>query len=201
VYGVLSRREAPPADAGFTLVELVVSTGILGVVSAGLAGVMIAAFAANGETAVRLTESRDIQFVTAYVADDVQGATSVLTGVTARCGTGTAVLELRGASYDPASLDAQVTVVSYVLSVRTVDGVTSGSLHRLACAVPTSPAPSYPLTPASDTVVARTLAATAPAVTCSPTPCSAATTSVSLALAPASGGSAVTVGGVRRTTP
>lgn len=198
--GVLTRRAAR-ADGGFTLVELVVSIGILGVVMAGVTAVLLGALAANRETAVRLTESRDLQFVNAYLADDMQGATSVVAGGTARCGTGTAALELRGASYDPASLTAQVTVVSYVLTTRTVDGVTTGSLRRLACAADSSPAPAYPLTPASDVVVARSLAAAGPTATCSPSPCSAATTSVSLELTPASGGSPVTVGGTRRTTP
>jgi prepilin-type N-terminal cleavage/methylation domain-containing protein len=195
---MLTRR--PPArDGGFTLVELIVSIALLGVVMTGITAVMLTALTADRETATRLTESRDGQFVNAYLADDVQGARSVVTGVTARCGSGTAALELRGASYDPAALTAQVTVVSYVLRTSTVDGVVTGELHRLACVGGASP--SYPLTPASDVTVARTLAATGPGVTCTPAPCSAATTRVSLELTPASGGPSVTVGGTRRTTP
>ena len=208
--GVLTRSAAaaprrPAAvhgdDGGFTLVELVVSIAVLGVVMVGITAVMFTALVADRETATRLDASRDVQFVTAFLADDVQGATSVETGAAARCGTGTAVLELRGASYDPASLAEQVTVVSYVLTTATVDGVVTGSLHRYGCAAGASPAPAYPLTPATDVVVAHYLAAAPPAVTCSPSPCGAATTAVSVALAPAGGGDPVSVGGTRRTTP
>ena len=202
---VLTRRAAATADDGFTLVELVVSIALLGIVMVGLTAVMLTALVADRETATRLDESRDIQFVTAFLADDVQGATSVVTGGTARCGSGTAALELRGRSFEPASLTEQVTVVSYVLTTSTVDGVATGTLHRYACAADASPAPSYPLAPASDVVVARSLAVTPPAVTCSSAgvvgPCGATTTALSVALVPAGGGTAVSVGGTRRTTP
>ena len=88
-----------------------------------------------------------------------------------------------------------------MLTTSTVDGVVTGALHRYACAAAASPAPSYPLTPASDVVVARSLAVAPPAVTCSPSPCGATTTVVSVALVPVGGGTAVSVGGTRRTTP
>jgi prepilin-type N-terminal cleavage/methylation domain-containing protein len=211
VRRVLTRRAAgpvaaaAPSDGGFTLVELVVSIAILGVVMVGVTAVMLTALVTDRQTGTRLDESRNVQFVAAYLADDVQGATSVVTGGTARCGTGTAALELRGASFDPGSLSAQVTVVSYVLTTSTVDGVATGALHRYACAAAASPAPSYPLTPASDVVVARSLAVAPPAVTCSSAgvvgACGATTTAVSVALVPVGGGTAVSVGGTRRTTP
>jgi prepilin-type N-terminal cleavage/methylation domain-containing protein len=205
VRDVLTRHAAADADGGFTLVELVVSIALLGVVMVGLTAVMLTALVADRETTTRLDENRDVQFVTAFLADDVQGATSVLTGGTAGCGSGTAALELRGRSFDPASLAAQVTVVSYVLTTATVDGVATGVLHRYACAADDVPSLAYPLTPASDVVVARSLAVTPPAVTCSSAaaigPCGATTTTVSVALVPVGGGTAVTVGGTRRTTP
>jgi prepilin-type N-terminal cleavage/methylation domain-containing protein len=205
VRRVLTRRAAAREDGGFTLVELVVSIALLGVVMVGLTAVMFTALTADRQTATRLDENRNVQFVTAFLADDVQGATSVLTGGAAGCGSGTAALELRGLSFDQASLSSQVTVVSYVLTTATVDGVPTGVLHRYACSAAASPAPSYPLTAASDVVVARSLAVTPPAVTCSSAgvvgPCGATTTAVSVALVPVGGGAPVSVGGTRRTTP
>jgi prepilin-type N-terminal cleavage/methylation domain-containing protein len=197
---MLRARARARHEGGFTLIELILSISILGIVSTGLVAVMVGALAVNSETSVRLTETRDVQFVTAYLADDVEGATSVVTGGTAQCGTESPVLELRGVTFDASTLDARVTSVSYVLRTATVDGVATGQLHRLACEAAASGG-STPLTPATDVVVARSLVTANPVVTCTPSPCGATTTRVALALTSISGGAAVTVEGTRRTTP
>ncbi len=58
-------------DNGFTLIELVMSVSILGVVSATLLGVVFQYLKTTVDTRARLTESTDQQFVSTYWQDDV----------------------------------------------------------------------------------------------------------------------------------
>jgi prepilin-type N-terminal cleavage/methylation domain-containing protein len=59
------------AESGFTLIELVVSVAILGIVSAALLGVVLQYAKTTVDTAARLTESTDQQFISAYWQNDV----------------------------------------------------------------------------------------------------------------------------------
>jgi prepilin-type N-terminal cleavage/methylation domain-containing protein len=58
-------------DEGFTLVELVVTVAILGIIVAVLCGVVLQYLKTSGTTNARLTESTDQQFVSAYWQADV----------------------------------------------------------------------------------------------------------------------------------
>jgi prepilin-type N-terminal cleavage/methylation domain-containing protein len=185
-------------ESGFTLIELILSIAILGVIMSALVGLMFASMAADKQTKSRLDGTRDEQFTAVYFAPDVAGAKDVVTAMPARCGSGTAVIEFRGASYDPVTLEDTVTVVSYVFSTPLVDGVPTGRLERRSCEAPASPAPSYPLSPVSTETVARTLSSAAPSPTCSPAPCGAATRSVSLALTRQGADPGFTLLGTRR---
>lgn len=187
------------ADCGFTLIELLMSITILGILMAALVGVTFASMTADQQTRKRLDGTRDEQFGAVYFAPDVQGAIDVKTGVTARCGTGTAVLELRGTSYDPTTLAATVTVVSYVFSTSTVDGTLTGRLERRRCEAP-APVTSYPVTPTRTHTVARKLAPTpAPTPVCTPA-CGPSTTFVALPLTRLGSDAAFTLTGTRRAT-
>jgi len=64
-----SRRER--SDEGFTLIEMVISVAILGIVSAALFGIVLQYAKTTGDTAARLTESTDQQFISTYWQDDV----------------------------------------------------------------------------------------------------------------------------------
>jgi prepilin-type N-terminal cleavage/methylation domain-containing protein len=195
------RRRDP--DAGFTLNELILSIAILGILMAAFVGLMFATMTANNQTKSRLDGTRAEQISSVYFGRDIQaaqGAGGIVTGVAARCGSGSVVLEIRGVSYDPVSLASNVTVVSYVFSTSTADGVTTGLLQRRSCEAPSSPAPSYPLTPAKTQTVARGLLPTAPTPVCNPAPCGATTTSVNLTLARSGADSAFTLVGAKRTT-
>jgi prepilin-type N-terminal cleavage/methylation domain-containing protein len=195
------RRRDP--EAGFTLVELILSIAILGVLMAAFVGLMFATMTSNKETKKRLDGTRAEQISSVYFGRDIQaaqGAGGIVTGVAARCGAGSVVLEIRGASYDPDSLASKVTVVSYVFSTATVDGVTTGVLSRRSCEAPSSPAPVYPLAPGNTRVVARGLLPTAPTPFCDPAPCGATTTSVNLTLSRSGADAAFTLVGAKRTT-
>jgi len=181
-------------DAGFTVIEMILSIAILGVVMSALVGLMFASMAANQKTKSRLDGTRDEQFSAVYFAPDVAGATNVIANASAACGSGTAAIEFRGESYDAISLAKTITVVSYVFTAPVVDGVPTGRLKRNSCEG-TSLAT---LTLSSTQTVARTLSSAPPSPTCTPAPCGAATRSVSLALTRQGTDPAFTLLGTRR---
>ncbi|WP_164983916.1 type II secretion system protein [Cellulomonas endophytica] len=201
------RRRLARDEAGFTLIELIISIGLLGLLFSALSLVMLSTARVNDETQHRLDLTRDEQFTAAYFATDVAGATDVATGAAARCGSGTATVELRGTSFSPTATPPTptTTVVSYVFSTTTTSGVTAGSVVRRACEQTTAGAPAYPWTPTSSETVAERLATTPPVVTCStagtPAACSAATTTVSVSFARLGGGDPFVLSATRRTTP
>lgn len=187
-------------DDGFTLVELLVSIAVLGVVMIGLVAVMFGAMKSNVETKTRLDETRDQQLAASFFGPDAQAATSILTAVTAGCGTGTAAIEFRGTSYDQTTLAASVTVVSYVFATAVVDNKPVGQLRRQSCEAPTVPAPTYPLVVNATSLVARNLVTTSPTSVCTPSPCGATSTSVTLSATRRSGDAPFLLVGTRRTT-
>ena len=189
-------------DEGFSLIELIIAIGLLGVVFSVLALVMVTAMATNRDTRDRLDETRDEQFVAAYFASDVAGATVVAAGGASECGGGSALVELRGASFAAGSPPtASRTRATYVFSTATVDGVLTGTLTRQFCE--SAAAPPY-ATPTRTTTVAQTLAATPPVVTCSTggvaAACSADTTTVSVRFERLSGGDPFVLSATRRTS-
>jgi prepilin-type N-terminal cleavage/methylation domain-containing protein len=68
---IRNRLKAIRRDDGFTLVELVVTVAILGIIVAVLCGVVLQYLKTSGTTSARLTESTDQQFVSAYWQADV----------------------------------------------------------------------------------------------------------------------------------
>jgi prepilin-type N-terminal cleavage/methylation domain-containing protein len=63
-------RRMSDAD-GFTLIELVISVAILGIVSASLLGIVLQYAKTTKDTSARLNESTDEQFVSTYWQNDV----------------------------------------------------------------------------------------------------------------------------------
>jgi prepilin-type N-terminal cleavage/methylation domain-containing protein len=64
-------RAARAREDGFTLPELIITVTIIGVISAGLAGVVISFLKTTTDTRSRLIESHDVQFAAAYWQRDV----------------------------------------------------------------------------------------------------------------------------------
>jgi prepilin-type N-terminal cleavage/methylation domain-containing protein len=67
----LARRQRTPGDDGFTLIEMVITVAILGIISATLLGVVLQYLKTTSDTSARLNESTDQQFISAYWQNDV----------------------------------------------------------------------------------------------------------------------------------
>jgi len=65
------RGRRTPDEHGFTLIELILSVAILGIVSAALLEIVFQYVKTTSDTSARLNESTDEQFVSTYWQDDV----------------------------------------------------------------------------------------------------------------------------------
>lgn len=190
-------------DSGFTLIELMISVGILGVIMSAIAAAMFTSVKASSQGEETLTDSSDVLVSSAYFGNDAQGANTITAGqMPPKCGTGTLVVEFAGTDFD-AALARQTTVVSYVLaSVPQPDGSIASQLLRQECGT-ALPAPAYPLSPVTTITVAKQLSpATTPTVHCpadSSQGCIPTAPTVSVTLTAASG-SVFSLTGTRRTT-
>ncbi len=197
--GVLSRG---PRDGGFTLVELLITVVILGLVFSSVTGIMLVSLRTAGDSDTRLTESNDLLRVTRYFTGDALGATSVTVASVPTCGADVqAIVEFVSKDIAdgtaPATNPTVVTrIVSYVLRTRTGLGGTDLELHRLTCES-TATTPTTPLVPLTAFAVVRNLSSVPPAATCQPT--CATFTRVDLVVQEKSGGLVYTLTGRRRT--
>ena len=161
-------------DHGFSLIELLITIAILGIVLVPLSGLVLSYFKDTTATSARLYESHDAQIAATYFAQDIASvgtrmstdpssalAQSVWTNVTNGsqkypCGsTGTALVLLvaddsSGASAPPANITLGYNRVAYTLQVSS--GQTQ--LHRIGCL--------GSATIVTDTVIAHQVDATTP---------------------------------------
>ena len=68
---MLERLRRTRGDDGFTLIEMVMSVAIMGIVSATLIGVVFQYLKTTSDTSARLNESTDQQFISTYWQNDV----------------------------------------------------------------------------------------------------------------------------------
>ena len=170
MYRLTRRRR--PGDEGFTLIEMLVTVSIMGVISAALFGVVLSYFQVSASTRTRLSESTDQQFVSAYWQQDVSalgsralvGTTivtsqSVWVGAAAPGGCGSSVpgtvvvsfawREFQSGSDPATAWNATVQEAAYVTSgsvlkrVRCKAGV-AGPAHTVAHNIVTTPASMAP---------------------------------------------------------
>ena len=101
---LIARLRRVERDGGFTLVELVVTLAIIGLIVPALAGVVLSYLRTTVDSNARMTESHDVQFAAAYWQRDV------------------ASIGVRSTTYEPAD-----TVHSYAL-LQSVDVTPSCTL-------------------------------------------------------------------------
>ena len=167
------RRAAGSAEDGFTLVELLVTIVVLGILVAPLSAVVISYLKNTDATTARLSESHDAQLATSYFAQDVQGVgvrapyattgeppfvPSIETGAPAgsglypcgAAGTPDAVVRFAWDDFGDATAASRTqTRIAYV--------VEGSELHRIRC---------VGIAPPVDTVLAHDLVAPSAAVSC-----------------------------------
>lgn len=167
------------SDEGFTLIELVMTVAIVGIIVVALAGVVLQYLRTSTETSTRLNESTDQQFISAYWQQDVSSlgvhgdptggsipaSQSVWVGSAPGCvpASGTPVVTFAWNDYkNVPSADPTLTwhnatenrATYYTTSSVNANGTTQTQLWRKRCG-----------DTASDTILARYLTA-APTVTC-----------------------------------
>ena len=157
-------------EGGFTLVELLITIVIIGIIVPALAAGVVSILHNSNTTTQRLYESHDAQIAAAYFANDVQSADLPVPSTDSRCdkaGT-TAVVRFAWTEYDTAGNPAAYKLVGY--SKDTSVGTVPVLRRRFCQGTPNSAALSA--TPVSDVVIAHYLSsATAPSVCLAPAAC------------------------------
>jgi prepilin-type N-terminal cleavage/methylation domain-containing protein len=171
-------------DRGVTLVEVLVTIVILGIIAGPLAGGLYVFFRNSDETTRRLSDSHDAQMLANYFAQDVQAlgvrdwtaagfpfVKSVETDIawnagTLRCGGSDVAKAMIRMARDTPVADGAPTATSVVAYVLKNVGAEK-QLHRLVCT-------TDPLNPISDVVVVHNLAGIPDEPDCTPSPCSSA---------------------------
>lgn len=136
-------------DEGFTLIELVMSVAILGIIIVPLTGVVIEYFLVDADTRARLSESTDQQFISTYwqqdvsslgkrsfapgAADPVPAATSVEFGPVSGCGAseGTVVVRFSWTDFAVGAADSNLAWSSVAQEAAYVKSGTE--LSRVRC--------------------------------------------------------------------
>lgn len=95
--GVLSAIRPRPGEAGFTLVEVLITVVILGVIVGALSSGLIVALRTTEQTTTRLDESHDAQIVSAYLVNDTQSAATISA---TPCGSGSPLVTFQLAQAD-----------------------------------------------------------------------------------------------------
>ena len=144
-----SARSRRGSDAGFSLVELLVTIAIMGIIAPALAGVVLSYFKNTTTTQARLTESHDVQFATVYWQRDVasigvhefDAATKSFPlrrsiGVAPGCALpagSTEVVTLAWSEYDEGDLDSTAPPVPVTVSYVTEPAGSVLTLTRVRC--------------------------------------------------------------------
>ncbi|HSX66083.1 prepilin-type N-terminal cleavage/methylation domain-containing protein [Nocardioides sp.] len=173
----LRRGPGRGRDEGFTLIELVMSVSILGIIIVPLTGVVIEYFLVDADTRARLSESTDQQFISTYwqqdvsslgkrsfapgATDPVPSATSVEFGPVTGCGSsaGTVVVRFSWTEFEVGASDPALAWSSVAHEAAYVKSGTELSRVRCRGGVEESPLR-----------MAHNLDG-APVVACDPDPC------------------------------
>ncbi len=144
------RRLDGEADAGFTLIELVVVVAILPIVVGGIAVALLSIIGLQTQTNSRIGDSNDELYSSTTFNKDVQSAEQIETNSTPACG-GPAQTQLLGLQWALNSNGTYTTVVSYVTVPHSAaNGTTTTTLLRQICTSGASTTPAQTRTISHD---------------------------------------------------
>ena len=126
-------------EAGFTLIELIITIAILPIVVGAISVALLSVFNLQGSATSRLSDSNDALVSASMFNKDVQSAQEIETATTPACGT-SGQTQIVGLEWGLDAAENYQTVVSYVTSQ--VDGKTQ--LIRQICSAPPSPPSATP---------------------------------------------------------
>ena len=136
------RRIEGDDEAGFTLIELIVTIAILPIVVGGISVALISVFSLQGSVTNRISDSNDSLVASVYFNRDVQSAERMTTSPTVACGptpapTNPAQTQLLGLEWGantsaPGGYDSVVSYVS-VPEVNTQTNATTYKMLRQVC--------------------------------------------------------------------
>ncbi len=136
------RRLPRQADGGFTLIELVITIVIMGIITLPLGNFALAYFKNVADTQSRLSDSHDIQIAAAYFSQDVAniGVRPSMTSTSFQQSVwvGTAPAPCAAALGNAALLLKWGDPLDYTVIHSAAYVVESGTLHRVYCASGTS---------------------------------------------------------------
>jgi prepilin-type N-terminal cleavage/methylation domain-containing protein len=99
----------PRDEAGVTLIELLVTLSLMGVIMIALTSALFVGFHTTRDTRTSLDQSNAEQLVNLYLTRDLQGSDSVAYGVTSSCGSQPVALQTTSHSDPLAASDVTVT--------------------------------------------------------------------------------------------
>ena len=138
------RRAAERPDGGFTLIELIISVAILGIIMSAVTSAIYVSLSQLSTSQTRLWESNDVRLVASRFSTDVSGGntfeTSATTSSASACGgvaAASTVLEITGSRFDPdvppsTPATALTTTITTYVTVAGADPATL-ELRRLVC--------------------------------------------------------------------
>lgn len=117
-------------EGGFTLIELIITIIITGIITVSLASATISIIHNSSITTQTLSQSHDAQIAAAYFANDVQSADNIDTTDTGCDQGGTSIVRLAWTEFDAGGNPTTYKVADYVTQ--------GGALHRHFCQGSTS---------------------------------------------------------------